>query len=155
MFQQVVKTEDSILLDEVADRSFDALKNALTHEPLLHPPNYNQDYFLYLATSDSTIGMVLVQEDEFHGELVIYYLSRNLHPTKIKYSHVEKLALAAVQAIQRFHHYIILRKITIIFDCNPMMYILTNNCQGENTPNGLLSYRSLTWNLKNPNQTKH
>ena len=52
--------------------------------------------------------MVLVQEDEFHGEQVIYYLSRNLHPTEIKYSHVEKLALVAVQVVQRFHHYILL-----------------------------------------------
>ena len=61
------------------------------------------DYFLYLAASHSTIGMVLVQEDEFSNEHVIYYLSRNLHPTELKYSHVEKLALVAVQAVQRFH----------------------------------------------------
>ena len=44
--------------------------------------------------------MVLVQEDELHNENVIYYLSQNLNPTKIKYSHVEKLALAAVQDVQ-------------------------------------------------------
>ena len=64
------------------------------------------------------IGMVLVQEDEFHGEHVIYYLSCNFHPTEIKYSHVEKLALAVVQAVQRFFHYILLRKTTVISDCN-------------------------------------
>ena len=46
------------------------------------------------------IGMVLVQEDEFHNEHVIYYLSCNVHPTEIKYAHVEKLALTAVQAFQ-------------------------------------------------------
>ena len=80
---------------------------------------------MYLTASDSTIGMVLVQEDEFHGEHVIYYLSRNLHLTEIKYSHVEKLSLAAVQVVQRFRHYILLRKTTVISDCNPMMYILT------------------------------
>ena len=86
--------------DEIADRSFDALKHVLTHAPLLPPPNYNQDYFVYLAASHSTIGMVLVQEDESHTEHVIYYLSRNLHPTEIKYTHVEKLALVDVQAVQ-------------------------------------------------------
>ena len=82
--------------DEIADRSFDALKHALTHAPLLHPPNYNQDYILYLAASHSTIGMVLIQEDESHNEHVIYDLSQNLHPIEIKYTHVEKLALADV-----------------------------------------------------------
>ena len=80
---------------------------------------------MYLAASHSTIGMVLVQEEELNNEHVIYYLSRNLHPIEIKYTHVEKLALAAVQAIQKFCHYILLRKTTIIYDCNPMMYILT------------------------------
>ena len=104
----------------------------LTHAPLQHPPNYNRDYFLYLAASHSTIGMVLVQEDEFNSEHVIYYLSQTLHPTEIKYSHVEKLALAAVQVVQRFHHYILLRKTTVISDCNPMMYILTKQLLGGN-----------------------
>ena len=61
---------------------------------------------------------------------MIYYLSHNLHPTEIKYSHVEKLALEAVQAIQCFRHYIILRKTTMISDCNPMMYILTKQFLG-------------------------
>ena len=69
----------------------------LTHAPLLHSPNYHQDYFLYLVASDSTIGVVLVQEDESHNEHVIYYLSQSLNPMEIKYSHVEKLALAVVQ----------------------------------------------------------
>ena len=100
--------------DEIAQKYFDALKHALTHAPLLHPPNYNQDYFLYLAPSHSTIGMVLVQEDEFVTKHVIYYLSRTLNPTELKYSHVEKLALAAVQVVQRFRHYILLRKTMVI-----------------------------------------
>jgi hypothetical protein len=46
--------------------------------------------------------MVLIQEDDAHDEHVICYLIRSLTPTKIKYQHVEKLALAVVQAIQHF-----------------------------------------------------
>ena len=61
---------------------------------------------------------------------MIYYLSQNLHPTEIKYSHVEKLALAAVQVVQHFRHYILLRKTKMIVDCNPMMYILTKQLLG-------------------------
>ena len=99
-FTRLLKQNTPFFWDEIADKSFDALKHALTHAPLLHPPNYNQDYLLYLVASQSTIGMVLVQEDEFGSEHVIYYLSRTLNPTELKYSHVEKLALAAVKAIQ-------------------------------------------------------
>jgi hypothetical protein len=61
-----------------------------------------------------------------HDEHVIYYLSRSLTPTEIKYQHVKKLALAAVQAVQCFRHYILSRKTTMISHCNPMQHILTH-----------------------------
>ena len=129
-FTRLLKHNIPFFWDEIANRSFDALKHALTHAQLLHPLNYNQDYFLYLAASNSMIGMVLAQEDEFYNDHVIYYLSRNLHLTEIKYSHVEKFALVAVKVVQIFHHYILLRKTTMISDCNPMMYILKKQLLG-------------------------
>jgi hypothetical protein len=53
---------------------------------------------MYLATSKSTIGMVLVQEDKNIQEHLIYYLSRSFVDANISYAHVEKLALAAIHA---------------------------------------------------------
>ena len=50
--------------------------------------------------------------------------------TKIKYMHVDKLALVDVQVVQRFHHYILFPKTTIISDCNPMQHILTRELLG-------------------------
>eukprot|EP00253_Pinus_taeda_P030625 PITA_30625 len=125
-FTRLLKQNTSFFWDEIAEKSFGALKHALTHAPLLHPPNYNQDYFLHLATSYSTIRMVLVQEDEFSTEHVIYYLSRTLNPTELKYSHVEKLPLAAVQAVQRFHHYILLRHLGLRHDSSTPYYPQAN-----------------------------
>ena len=92
----------------------------------MYPPNYQSDYFLYIAAVDMTIAMVLVQVEE-GIEHPIYYFSHNLNDTEVKYSCVEKLALATVQVVQIFHHYILLRKTTIVSDCNPMTYILS--CQ--------------------------
>ena len=72
----------------------------------MYPPNYQSDYFLYIVTTDMTISMVLVQVE--NGiEHPIYYLSRNLNDTEVKYSYLEKLALANDQAIQIFRHYIL------------------------------------------------
>jgi len=120
-----LKKDTKFVWDDIAQDSFDALKHALTNAPLIHPPNYHQDFLLYLAATDSTIAMVLVQDDESHEEHVIYYLSRGLTATEINYSHVEKLAMVAVQSVQRFRHYILLCKTTVIFDSNPMQHILT------------------------------
>jgi hypothetical protein len=52
--------------------------------------------------------MVLFQEDDSHNEQVIYYLSWSLTTTEAKYLHVEKLALAVIQVVQCFCHYILL-----------------------------------------------
>jgi hypothetical protein len=85
---------------------------------------------LYIVTSDSTIVIVLVQEDDSHDSHVIYYLSRILTTSEIKYSHVEKLALVVVQVVQRLCHYILLRKTIVVSDCNPMQHILTIQVMG-------------------------
>ena len=42
-FTWLLKQNIPFFWDEIVDRYFDALKHALTHAPLLHPPNYNQD----------------------------------------------------------------------------------------------------------------
>ena len=93
--------------------------------PLLHPPDYSRDFILYLATSESTIGVVLVEEDDKLVENVIYYLSRALAGPELRYSHIEKLALAVVYAMQRLHHYILLRTTIVVADVNPFQYVLS------------------------------
>ena len=82
---------------------------------------------MYVAASLSTIGVVLIQIDEHNEEHVIYYASKSLIDSETQYSHVEKLSLAKVIAVQNFRHYIFLRTTTIYMDSNPMYYIMT--CQ--------------------------
>jgi hypothetical protein len=74
--------------------------------------------------------MVLVQEDDELHEHIVYYLSRNLVGPELKYSHVEKLALAVVHAVQRLRHYILLCKTTVVADINPFQYVLTRRIIG-------------------------
>jgi hypothetical protein len=111
--------------DEAAQHSFEALKHALTSVPLLQPFDYNIDFLLYLVAVESTINMVLVQEDDLLEEHVIFYLRRGLVGSELNYSHVEKLALAAVHVVQRFPHYILLHKTIVISIVNPFQYVLT------------------------------
>ena len=87
---------------------------------MIHPPDYSKDFLLYIATSATTIAMVLVQENLHGQEHMIYYASKNLTDSKTCYSHVEKLALAMVIAVQKFRHYILLCTTTVLEDQNPM-----------------------------------
>jgi hypothetical protein len=94
-FTRLLKKDSEFVWDKTANNAFEALKLSLTKAPLLFPSDYSRDYFLYLAASEYTIGMVLVQEDDNHDEHVIYYLSRSLSSTEIKYQHVEKLTFVS------------------------------------------------------------
>jgi hypothetical protein len=95
--------------------------------PLLKPHDYNRYYLLYIATSEDTYRMVLVQEDDELHEHVIYYLSQTLPRPELNYTHVEKLALVVVHIVQRLCHYILLCKTTVVVDFKPFQYIL-NRC---------------------------
>jgi hypothetical protein len=74
--------------------------------------------------------MVLVQEDDSFSEYMIYYLSRGLIEPELNYSHIEKLVLAAIHAVQQFCHYVLFRKTTIIAVMNPFHYMLTRQVIG-------------------------
>ena len=91
---------------------------------MIHPPDYSNGLLLYIVSSTSTITIVLVQENPDSQEHVIYYASKNVLDSETRYSHVEKLALATIIAVQKFHHYILLCTTTILVDQNPMYYIL-------------------------------
>ena len=86
---------------------------------MLSPPDYSREFFIYVIASMEMIGMVLVQEDEELHEHAIYYLSRNLIDAEIHYSHVEKIALATVHAVQRLRHYILLHHTLVVAHVNP------------------------------------
>ena len=79
---RLFKKYTPFLWDDFAQCVFDNLKHALTHAPMLQPPNYAKYYSLYVATSLSTIGMVLVQTHEHDQEHVIYYASKSLLDSK-------------------------------------------------------------------------
>lgn len=105
--------------DDWAQRSFEALKKALSSALVLSPLDYSKDFILYLATSEATSWMVLVQEDDSLQEHSIYYLSRSLVKEKLSYAHVEKLALAAIHIAQRLRHYLSLHKTYVVACLNP------------------------------------
>ena len=137
-----MKKDTPFIWDERAQESFDSLKKSLVSTPLLNYLDYSRDYLLYVTTSEKMIGMVLVQEDDELREHVIYYLSRNLVGPELNYSHVEKLALGVIHAIQQLCHYIFLCKTTVVADVNPFQYVLTRRIIGGNIINGLSFYKN-------------
>ena len=57
---RLLKQDTPFVWDENTQFSFEALKKALLLAPLLRLPDYSRDFILYMAASESTIGVVLV-----------------------------------------------------------------------------------------------
>ena len=119
-FTHFLKKGIPSIWDEISQWSFNSLEKTLISAPLLYPPDYHRGYVLYLATVNSTIAMVFIQDDDDGNDHVVSYLSWNILDNESQYAHVEKLAFLAVHYVQWFRHYIILQKTTVIFDCHPM-----------------------------------
>jgi hypothetical protein len=85
--------------DDHAQQSFDDIKAALSHAPLISAPDYNHDYILYVSASTVSVVGVLIQLGDDNREHVIYYVSKNLSGPHLKYKHEEKIALAVVLAV--------------------------------------------------------
>ena len=66
--------------NQVAQAYFDVVKDNIVRASLMYPPNYQDDYFLYITAAETTITMVLVQVED-GIEHLIYYLSHNLNDT--------------------------------------------------------------------------
>ena len=61
---------------------------------------------------------------------MIYYTSKSLLDSETRYSHVEKLSLATVIAVQKYRAYILLHTTTIYAEYNPLYYVLTHQVLG-------------------------
>ena len=55
-----LKQDTPFVWDETAPLAFEELKKDLLSAPLLRLPYYSRDFILYLAVSESTIGVFLV-----------------------------------------------------------------------------------------------
>ena len=70
----LLKKDTPFIWDERVEEYFNALNKSLASTPMLSPVDYSRYFLLYMITSQETIGMVLVQEDEELQEHVVYYL---------------------------------------------------------------------------------
>ena len=69
--------------------------------PVLAAPVPGKPLVLYTAALDESLGALLAQVNEQGKETALYYLSRRLLPTEIKYPPIEKHCLALIFAVQK------------------------------------------------------
>ncbi|XP_073119762.1 uncharacterized protein [Henckelia pumila] len=115
-FFKMLRSGKGFQWTEECQQAFDELKVHLTSPPLLVKPNEGDTLLIYLAISAEAVSAVLVSEVGREHKPV-YYISRTLHGAELRYTKIEKLALALVIAARKLRPY---------FHSHPII-VLTNH----------------------------
>ncbi|KAL4309853.1 hypothetical protein GQ457_01G017270 [Hibiscus cannabinus] len=105
---------------ENQQRSFDQLKQALTHAPVLVQPESGKEFTVYSDASHSGLGCVLMQ-----NENVVAYASRQLKPHELNYPTHDLELAAIVFALKIWRHYLYGEKCHMFTDHKSLKYLLT------------------------------
>ena len=103
-------------------RGFKDLKNCLCHEPVLQCPDFSLPFVVQTDASGVGLGAVLLQ-GEGETQLPIQYISRKLFPREMRYSTVEKEALAIKWALDTLKYYLIGKEFVLESDHRALQWI--------------------------------
>lgn len=125
-FSQLLKLKDTeeFRWEPIHQEAFDKIKEYMSKPPVIVPPRYGAPLKLYISAAHESIGCLLVQNNHEGNEQAIYYLSRLLTPTEIKYSVIEKLCLTLYFACTKLRHYLIRSRVHVVAKTDLIKYML-------------------------------
>jgi len=101
-----------------AQRSFEELKDEITHAPILALPCFEKVFEVECDASRVGIGAVLMQEGK-----PLAYFSEKLSESRRKYSTYDKEFFAIVRALEHWTHYLIANEFILYSDHEALKYI--------------------------------
>ena len=110
--------------------AFIHLKEAIVQAPILHYPNPNKPYIIYMDASDDSCGAQLSQEHD-GTKFPVAFLSHTFTETQCKWSTTEPEAFGVYYAITKWNYYLQGANIIVQNDHKPLAQFLN----GKNANN--------------------
>lgn len=104
-------------------KSFELIKERLVSAPVLAHYKPELPLRLYTDSSSYGLGCVLTQKQGDGSEKPIAFGSRSLNAAELKYSVIDKEALAIIYGIKKFNQYLFGNKFTLITDHKPLLSV--------------------------------
>lgn len=124
--RQLLRKENQWLWDQPQEIAFKTLKEKLTSTEVLAHYSTNKPCIVASDASQHGIGAVLLQDDDQGNRRPISFASRSLTPAEENYAVIEKEALAATWACERFSDYVLGTKFTLETDHRPLVPLLSS-----------------------------
>jgi hypothetical protein len=103
--------------------AFEDIKRDLSSPLVMKAPMVGIPFWLYIASEDVVIRVVLTQVTE-GKEHIITYLSRRLINAEIRYSFIEKLCLSLFHACSKLRHYLLSSTCVVACQANVIKHML-------------------------------
>lgn len=109
------------------ENAFNALKQKLAQEPILHLPDLSQSFILRTDASDVGLGAILLQDVDGQ-RFPVAYASRKLLPRERRYAVMERECLAVVWGIQKYEPYLYGKHFHLETDHQPLKCVAKSKC---------------------------
>ena len=84
--------------------AFQQLKEYLSRPPIMSSLEANEVLYAYIVVAPHAVSLVLIRDD--NGlQKPVYYVSKSLHETEVRYLPLEKAILVVVHATLKLPHY--------------------------------------------------
>ena len=84
--------------------TFQQLKDYVARPPIMSSPEPNEVLFAYIPVAPYAVSLVLIRVDN-GVQQPVYYVSKSLHETEVRYLPLEKAILAVVLSTRKLPHY--------------------------------------------------
>lgn len=119
---QLLEKDAPFVFSDECIKSFNKLKELLTHAPIIVAPNWELPFELMCDASDFAVGAVLGQRINNHFQ-PIYYASKTLTDAQENYTTTENELLAVVFAFDKFRSCLVLSKTIVYTDHSALKYL--------------------------------
>ncbi|XP_057739838.1 uncharacterized protein LOC130956919 [Arachis stenosperma] len=119
------------------EEAFKHFKEILATPPVLGKPKVGEPLYLYLAITGEALAAVLIREEE-RAQQPVYFVSRALQGAELRYSKLEKLALALLTTSRRLKQYFQGHQIVVRIDQGIRQVLQKPNLAG----------RMMTWSIE-------
>ena len=116
---KLIRKDVPFVWSKEQQRSFDKLKQALTHAPVLTQPESGKLFTVYSDASHQGLGCVLMQDGK-----VVAYASRQLKPHEMNYPTHDLELAAVVFALKVWRHYLYGEKCEVFTDHKSLKYLM-------------------------------
>ena len=121
----LLKRDSSFKWGTACQKAFDQVKELLTSQPVLAAPMLDRPFKLAIDASNAGMGAVLLQKGDDGVDHPVSYYSKKFNAFQVKYSTIEKEALALLLALQHYEVYVggLSKTVTVYTDHNPLVFV--------------------------------